>query len=113
MLGILMVAFPWGALFELVLMAVGWRLHIELLTTLGLLLLPGLSIALGYPPAVAWGCLAMIIFTAVKRIEANRVPLPGGAKRWRVIWRRLWFDRDVESLEEWLTRWPEEREHAE
>ncbi|MCK4470791.1 MAG: glycerol-3-phosphate acyltransferase [Anaerolineae bacterium] len=107
-LGTLAVVFPWGALIQLLVMGVGFVLHIELLTTLGLLALPFLSLAFGRPPAVTWGCVAMIVLIAIKRVEANRTPLPPGTERRKVIWRRLWLDRDVSSHEEWVARRPAE-----
>jgi len=43
--------------------------------------------------------------TAVKRLEANRLPLPDDpAKRRRVLLRRLLLDRDVPPGEPWTTR---------
>jgi len=107
-LGTLAVVFSWGALIQLSLMGLGLALHIELLTTLGLLILPFLSLAFGRPPAVTWGCVAMIVLTAVKRVEANRAPLPPGPEQWKVVWRRLWLDRDIPSHEEWVARHPPE-----
>ena len=107
-MGTLAVVFPCGALMQLVMMVVGYVLHIELLTALGLLALPLLSLALGRPPAVTWGCAAMIALAAMKRLEANRAPLPAGSGRWKVVWRRLWLDRDIPSHEEWMARGPEE-----
>jgi len=107
-LGTLAVVFPWGALIQLLVMGVGFVLHIELLTTLVLLALPFLSLAFGRPPAVTWGCVAMIVLIAIKRVEANRTPLPPDTERRKVIWRRLWLDRDVSSHEEWVARRPAE-----
>jgi hypothetical protein len=38
----------------------------------------------------------MITITLIKRLEANRRPLPPpGAERRKVIWLRLVFDRDI------------------
>ncbi len=108
-LGTLAVVFPWGALIQLSLMGLGLILHIEALSALlGLLALPLLSMAFGRPPAVTWGCVAMIVLIAVKRVEANCTPLPPGPERWKVIWRRLWLDRDIPSHEEWVARRPSE-----
>jgi len=108
-LGTLAVVFPWGTLIQLSLMGLGLVTHIEALSaSLGLLALPLLSLAFGRPPAVTWGCVAMIVLTAVKRVEANRTPLPPGPERWKVVWRRLWLDRDVPSHEEWVARGPQE-----
>jgi acyl phosphate:glycerol-3-phosphate acyltransferase len=105
-IGTLLVVFPAGALFQLLIMGLGLLLHTHLLTTVGLLALPFLSLAAGRPPAVTWGCVAMIALTAAKRLEANRTPLPAGRERWSVVWRRLWLDRDITSHEQWVTRRP-------
>jgi len=104
--GTLLVVFPWGALFVLLAMFVSWRLKSTAGSSVGLLGLPLMSLALGMAPAVTWGCLAMIVVTALKRLEANGRPLPKGAERRGVIWRRLWLDRDIDDHEAWLARRP-------
>ena len=63
-------------------------------------------------------CGAMLIVTLVKRLEANRRPLPPpGRERWDVIWKRLVLDRDIASHRAWIDRGPgeqeEKREHIE
>ena len=104
-LGTLAVVFPSGALIQLLVMGLGLALRFEALSALlGLLALPLLGLAFGQPPAVTWGCVAMILLTAVKRVEANGAPLPSGPERWRVTWRRLWLDRDILSHEKWVAR---------
>jgi hypothetical protein len=51
----------------------------------------------------------MVVLTLLKRLEANRRPLPPpGPERRRVILRRLVFDRDIASHEAWIHRRPEE-----
>jgi len=107
-LGILVVVFPWGALIFLIILAIGWRLDRTEASSVALLLMPLLSLVFGLPPQVAVGCVVMIVVTGVKRVEANRAPLPTGPEKWRVIWRRLWLDRDLASHDEWLTRRPQE-----
>ena len=107
-LGTLLVVFPVSVLTQLLLMGLGMVLRVRVLTTIGLLALPFLSLAFGRPPAVTWGCGAMIAVTAVKRLEANRAPLPPDGERWRVLWRRLWLDREIASHEQWVARRPPE-----
>ncbi len=107
-LGTLLVVFPFGVLYQLLLMALGLLFHYQLLTTIGLISLPWVSLATGRPPEVTWGCVAMIVLTAAKRLEANRAPLPEGPARRAVLWRRLWFDRDIPSHKEWVARRPPE-----
>jgi len=106
-LGTLLAVFPWGAALVLLALFAGWRLKNTAGSSVGLLALPLASVALGMAPAVTWGCLAMIAITALKRLEANRRPLPPGDARWDVIWRRLWLDRDIDDHQAWLARRPE------
>jgi glycerol-3-phosphate acyltransferase PlsY len=106
-LGTLVVVFPWGALFLLLVMFVGWRLGSTAGSTVGILSLPLLSLLFDMPSAVIWGCVAWIVITALKRLEANRRPLPQGPERRGVIWRRLWLDRDIDDHEAWLARRPQ------
>jgi hypothetical protein len=87
-----------------VVMGLGMVLRVRLLTTIGLLSRPFLSVAFGRAPAVTWGCVAMITVTAVKRLESNRAPLPPNSERWTAPWRRLWLDRAIASHEQWIAR---------
>lgn len=50
----------------------------------------------------------MLLLTVVKRLEANRAPLP--AEQRRVLLRRLLMDRDVGRREPWVSRVPTEME---
>jgi glycerol-3-phosphate acyltransferase PlsY len=104
--GTLLVVFPWGAAFFLLSAFIGWRLKSTAGSTVGLLGLPLLSLLLDMPPAVTWGALAMILISALKRLEANRRPLPDSPDRWAIIWRRLWLDRDLADHAQWLARRP-------
>jgi len=104
--GTLVVVFPWGAVFLMLTTLAGWPLKNTAGSTVGLLGLPFLSLALSMPLAMTWGCVGMILITALKRLEANRTPLPEGSDRWGVIWRRLWQDRDIADHEAWLSRRP-------
>ena len=101
-LGTLLVVFPAGLALLASLMVFGLVLHAEaLLALVGLLALPALSAAMGQPGPVTWGCVAMLVLTALKRAEANRRPLPQGPERWRVLLRRIMLDRDVLSRRGW------------
>jgi acyl phosphate:glycerol-3-phosphate acyltransferase len=104
--GTLLVVFPAGALIQLFLMGAGLVLRVRQLTTIGLFIMPFLSLTFARPPAVTCGCVAMVALTAVKRLEANRAPLPPDRERWSVLWRRLWLDRDIPSHEQWVARRP-------
>jgi len=106
LVGTLVVAFPTGCLVLVVAVVLGYLLKNTAGTTIGFLLLPVTSLAMAEPAVVTLGCLAIILFTALKRLEGNRKPLPQGSDRWPVIWRRLWLDRDIADHEEWLKRRP-------
>ena len=108
MVGALLIVFPQGALFLLACIVAGFLLGTTAGSTIGLLGLPLVSMIFDQPAAVSWGCAAMILITAVKRLEANRRPLPGGDQRWPTIWRRLWLDRDIADHQEWLGQGPPE-----
>jgi glycerol-3-phosphate acyltransferase PlsY len=95
-MGLLLVLYPAGALLLLAALAVGRLFHLTpVFALLALLVLPGvIAIQVGRQEPVL-GALGMVAITVLKRLEANRVPLPGEAeRRWRVLWSRFWFDRD-------------------
>jgi len=108
MMGILLVIFPWGALWLLAILGLGRLLHHTALAALGgVAMLPLLSWIAQQSPPVAWGCGGMLLLTVAKRLEANRLPLPpSGAKRRQVLLYRLLFDRDVGPREPWTERSP-------
>lgn len=106
-MGMLLIAFPWGVLWLLLFLAVGRLLHSTALVALaGIATLPLLSWATGQPTAVQWATVGMLFITIAKRLEANRLPLPSGSERRRVLIRRLFLDRDVGGNEEWVLRRP-------
>ncbi len=108
MTGMLLVAFPWGALWLLAVLGLGGLLRYTALAALvGVATLPFLSWITEQPPQVAWTCGGMLLLTVTKRLEANRLPLPPpGAKRRQALMRRLLFDRDVGPREPWAERGP-------
>lgn len=104
-MGMLLFTFPWGPLFILIALGIGRLFKCTALVALGCVaILPLLSWATGQPSAVTWACLGMLFITVVKRLEANRIPLPSGAERWRVLIRRLLLDRDIRAREPWVRR---------
>ena len=108
MIGMLLVVFPWGALWLLVALGLG-RLfrYTALVALVGVATLPFLGWVTAQPPQVAWACGGMLLLTVAKRLEANRLPLPPtGAKRRQTLMRRLLFDRDVGPREPWTERSP-------
>lgn len=68
------------------------------------LLLPLWAMVLGEPLEVVLFCLALVLLLAVKRLDANRLKAPEGVPRTLLVLRRLVFDRDVSSKEDWTGR---------
>jgi glycerol-3-phosphate acyltransferase PlsY len=107
-LGMLLVLFPWGCVWMLGFLAVGWRLGDSAPWTLAsLVTLPLFAYLIGGPEVVAPATGAMLLLTLAKRLEANRRPLPPpGAERRRVLLRRFFLDRDIVSHADWIRREP-------
>ena len=105
-LGLLLVLFPWGDLWLLAFLGVGFALGDSAPWALASLLgLPILIWRFDGSPTLYWMTGAMVLITLVKRLEANRRPLPVSKKeRWLVIWRRLIFDRDIQDHQAWIRR---------
>jgi len=109
-MGTMLVVFPWGFLWILAFLALGRLLKRTALASLiGVVTLPLLTWATGQAEAVTWVGVAMLVITVLKRLEANRLPLPpSGPERRRVLLNRLLFDRDVTVEEKWVERKPRE-----
>ena len=113
-LGLLWVIFPWGFPWMLGFLAVGWLLGDSAPWALAsLVTLPLFTYFVGGPDVVAPAAGAMLLLTLVKRLEANRRPLPPpGPERRKVILRRLFLDRDIASHKEWINRRPDKEPPA-
>jgi glycerol-3-phosphate acyltransferase PlsY len=107
-IAIFLLVYPWGALWMIVFLFIGWRLGDSAPWALAsLLTLPLLSYILDAPPELYLTVTLMLLLALAKRLEANRRPLPAsGTERRRVILRRLIFDRDITSHQEWIRRQP-------
>jgi glycerol-3-phosphate acyltransferase PlsY len=109
-LGVLAVVFPLGTAWLLGFLFIGWRLGDSTVWTVAALAtLPLFSWMVDGPAIVPVLAASMLLLTLVKRIEANRRPLPPpGTERRRVIVRRMLFDRDIRDHAEWVRRSPDE-----
>jgi len=107
-LGVLLVIFPWGIPWLLGSMAVGRLLGSTAEWALAsVALLPLFTYVVGGSSVAVCTGAAMLLLTVAKRLEANRRPLPPpGPERRRVLLRRLIFDRDIASHQDWLARKP-------
>ena len=117
--GVWLALFPPGVLSMAGFMGVGWRLGdsapflYPCLLTMPLLarLFQGPKMLgpflLGSPELVGQLAGAMILIALMKRLEANRRPLPPpGPERLKVLLRRAFLDRDIASHEEWIRQEP-------
>jgi glycerol-3-phosphate acyltransferase PlsY len=107
-LGILLVLFPWGDVWFLAFLAIGTALGDSAPWALASIAsMPLLIWRLDGASTLYWLVGGMLIITLVKRLEANRRPLPpDGPERRRVIWLRLIYDRDIPDHKSWIRRQP-------
>lgn len=107
-MGALLVIFPWGVPWLLFFLAIGYLVGDSAPWALGSIAAMPLLIAwMGGSAAVYWLVGGMIIITILKRLEANRRPLPEDrSQRIQVLLRRLMFDRDIRDHQEWIHRTP-------
>jgi glycerol-3-phosphate acyltransferase PlsY len=108
-LGLLLVVFPWGLAWILVPLAIGYLFFKDSppFALFSMVTLPIFTFLLGGSAVVVWGTICMLVITIVKRLEANRRPLPVDAKgRQLVLLRRLILDRDISSHADWINRRP-------
>ena len=108
-LGVMLVIFPWGFVWLVAFLGVGFALGDSAPWALvGLATMPVLVYYLDGSSVIYWVILLMLLLTLAKRLEANRRPLPEHERERRdVILRRLLFDRDIASHKDWLDRQPE------
>lgn len=107
-MGTWLVLFPWGFPWMLGFLAIGWLLGDSAPWALAsLATMPLLARAIGGPEIVAPAAVAMLLLTLVKRLEANRRPLPPpGPERRQILLYRLFLDRDIASHRDWIRREP-------
>ncbi|MDX9830990.1 MAG: glycerol-3-phosphate acyltransferase [Anaerolineae bacterium] len=107
-MGTWLVLFPWGFPWMLGFLAAGWLLGDSAPWALAsLATMPLLARAIGGPEIVAPAAVAMLLLTLIKRLEANRRPLPSpGPERRQVLLYRLFLDRDIASHRDWIRREP-------
>lgn len=105
LLGMLLVLFPWGDAWLLGFLAIGYLLKDSAPFALaGIASLPILILLLDGPRVLVWFVLLALLVILIKRLEANRRPLPGGRESWRILWMRLVFDRDMMDHNAWIHR---------
>jgi glycerol-3-phosphate acyltransferase PlsY len=108
-LGVLLVLFPWGVPIILAGLAIGNVLRSPAIPLLVVMSLPIFAALLNGSSIVLWLSAGMTVITIIKRLEANRRPLPSDPKDRRdVILRRIFLDRDIQDHKSWMRREPDQ-----
>jgi glycerol-3-phosphate acyltransferase PlsY len=106
-------ALAWKELVVFAVVAIGgWALFRSsgVWVLIALLLLPVAALLLGEPASVALFCVGIFMVTGVKRLHANRAPMPPDIPRKRVLLNRLIMDRDLSEHGAWVNRGPREQD---
>jgi glycerol-3-phosphate acyltransferase PlsY len=114
MLGLWAVLYWPAALWIFIPLAIGWALGDSAPWAFAsLLTLPLFSYFTSGPDVVIPTGIAMFLITIIKRLEANRRPLPPtGPGLRKVLLYRLLLDRDIRPHRQWLERTPDETDHS-
>ncbi len=73
---------------------------------ISLSLLPFWAILIGAPGMISWYCAGLLLLIALKRLLSNWTPLPEGLPKRKVLFNRLFRDRDVDDRADWVYRIP-------
>jgi glycerol-3-phosphate acyltransferase PlsY len=109
-MGLLLVFFPSSVVWMLLFLGIGFALGDSApWAIVSMFTMPLLVYGFNGPVATIWALAGMLLLTFAKRLEANRRPLPPlGAERRKVIFRRLFLDRDIANHQDWIRREPEQ-----
>ena len=80
---------------------------------IALALLPVWSVIAGEPAAITCISLGLVSLTALKRLFSNWTPLPEGLPKGKVLFNRLFRDRDVDDKADWVRRVPQSTKSGE
>jgi len=106
-LGVLLALFPWGVPIILAGLGIGNIFGSPAIPLIVLVSLPIFAAFLNSSSIVLWLSAGMTVITVVKRLEANRRPLPTDpVERRNVILRRIFLDRDIQDHKSWIRREP-------
>ena len=106
-LGNLLALFPLGCFIMLLSLGIGYLLTFAPLPLITILLMPLFASIFNGTNAILGLSIGMLLITLVKRLEANRRPLPKDPEeRKKVIFLRIFYDRDISDQKEWIRREP-------
>jgi glycerol-3-phosphate acyltransferase PlsY len=73
---------------------------------ISLVFLPVWAVLVGDPIVIIFYCTGLLGLIVVKRLLSNWTPFPEGISKERVLFNRLFRDRDVDDKAEWVNRVP-------
>jgi glycerol-3-phosphate acyltransferase PlsY len=108
-MGLLLVLFPWGAVWMLAFLGIGFALGDSAPWAIAsMFTMPLMVYWMNGSVEIIGAIGGMLLLTFIKRLEANRRRLPPpGPERRIVLLRRLIYDRDIAHHQEWIRREPE------
>ena len=106
--GSLAVLSPIVLAVSLIMVGIGWLLtrNSGLWVLIALALLPLWTLIARDPVVVAWYCVGALALVVLKRLLSNWTPLHPGLPKRKVLFNRLFLDRDVDDNAEWVHRSP-------
>lgn len=106
--GSLAVISPIVLAVSLIMVGIGWLLtrNSGLWVLIAMILLPVWTVIVRDPVVVTWYCIGALALVVAKRLLSNWTPLYPGLPRKKVLFNRLFFDRDVDDNAEWVHRSP-------
>lgn len=110
-IGMLLILFPWGCFLLLAALAIGFFLGDSApFAILTIALMPFIVNLFDGPAIIGWLAIGMAGITVIKRVEANRRPLPSNLNhRIKVILLRIFFDRDITDHQSWISQFPSDK----
>lgn len=73
---------------------------------IALALLPVWAVIIGEPSMISWYCMGALGLVVLKRLLSNWSPFPQKVSRKKVLFNRLFRDRDVADRADWVGRVP-------
>ncbi len=74
---------------------------------ISLTFLPVWAVLVGDPVVISFYCTGLLGLIVLKRLLSNWTPLPEGLPKEKVLFNRLFLDRDVEDHAAWVNRVPD------
>ncbi len=107
-LGSMLILSPFVLMASLLLVGAGWALtrNSGVWVLVALVLLPVWTVIAQDPIVVTWYGIGVLTLVVLKRLLSNWTPLPAGLPKKKVLFNRLFLDRDMDDYAEWVHRSP-------